>query len=187
MFWRLDVTAGVKTIRKRKILCEGRFKRFVVEKGWEFVERTNCWGIVGIIAMTEDEKVILVEQYRVPVKRRVIEFPAGLADGANGNEGESLKEAARREFLEETGYQAKKLALVARGPISSASSSDIMSLFWATGLKKVARGGGDSMESITVHEVSLSKVDAWLRKREKEGILVDSKIYAGLYLLTRNK
>ena len=168
---------------KRVTVYEGKFKRFVIENHWEFLERVNCWGIVAILAVTDDGKVILVEQHRVPVRKNVIEFPAGLADGANGNAGETLREAAKRELLEETGYAAKKMIFCTKGPISSASSSDIMAIFRAEGLRKVSKGGGDALESITVHEVPIDKIDRWLKRKEKEGKLVDSKVYAGLYLL----
>jgi ADP-ribose pyrophosphatase len=177
--------AAPKEPTQKVTLYEGKYKRLVREGDWEFIERVNCWGIVGILAMTDDKKVILVEQYRVPVGNRAIEFPAGLADGAGGSHGETLEETAHRELLEETGYQAERMIYCTEGPISSASNADIMVLYLAQGLKKVAPGGGDHLESITVHEVPLGEIDEWLGKKEKEGILVDSKIYAGLYLLTR--
>ncbi len=169
----------------RKTLYQGKFKRFVIEGKWEFIERINCWGIVAIVAMTDDKKVILVEQHRIPVGKQVIEFPAGLADGDNGNPGETLEQAARRELLEETGYQAQKMIFCTEGPISSASSSDVMTIFHAVGLKKVSAGGGDGTESIKVHEVPISRIDGWLLKKAKEGLLIDSRVYGGLYLLKR--
>lgn len=170
----------------KKILCKGKFKQFVIQDGWEFVERVNCWGIVAILAMTDERKVVLVEQFRIPVGKKVIEFPAGLADGVNGNSEETLEEAAKRELLEETGYEAARMTLCLRGPISPAANAEIMHLFRAEGLKKISKGGGDGTESIIVHETPLAEIDKWLCKKEKEGILIDSKVYAGLYLLTRN-
>lgn len=170
---------------KRKTLYEGKFKKFVIEDHWEFVERVNCWGIVAILALTDERKVILVDQHRIPVGKSVIEFPAGLADGAGGNENETLEDAAKRELLEETGYQAKKMIYCTQGPISAASTSDIMTIFRAEGLKKVAKGGGDNTESITVYEVPIETVDDWLDEKAKEGFLIDSKVYAGLYLLKK--
>ncbi len=168
---------------KRVIHYEGKFKRFVSLDEWEFVERVNCWGVVAILALTDDRKVVLVEQHRVPVRKNVIEFPAGLVDGANGSAGETLQEAAKRELLEETGYVAKKMIFCTKGPISSASSSDVMTIFRAEGLRKVSKGGGDAVESITVHEVPIEKIDRWLEQKQKEGKLIDSRVYAGLYLL----
>ena len=58
----------MKPTQKKKmrpiVLHEGDFLRMVREGRWEYIERNNCRGIVIILAMTDDEKVILVEQYR---------------------------------------------------------------------------------------------------------------------------
>ena len=70
-------SAQAKKIRPI-ILHEGDFLRMVREGEWEYIERNSCRGIVIILAMTDDQRVILVEQYRQPVHKRVIEFPAGL-------------------------------------------------------------------------------------------------------------
>jgi ADP-ribose pyrophosphatase len=174
-----------RTPRRAETLYEGRFKRLVREDGWEFMERVSASGIVVVLGVTDENKVILVEQYRVPVGRRVIEFPAGLARDTEQTRRESLAKAAERELLEETGYRARKLKLLVRGPAASASSRDLMSVFRAYGLQKVARGGGDETESIRVHEVDLKGIRAWLTKKERQGCLVDPKIYAGLYLLDK--
>ena len=48
---------------------------------------------------------------------------------------------------------------------------------------KVAKGGGDSTENITVHEVALEQVEKWLLTKEKEGCLIDPRIFAGFYHL----
>src|SRR5436190_21784999 len=89
-----------------EVLYEGKFRRYVRRGGWEYVARRNVTGIVGIIAVTDDGKLVLVEQFRPPVGKNVIEIPAGLAGDVAGSEHEALAEAARRELLEETGYEA---------------------------------------------------------------------------------
>lgn len=167
----------------RVTLYEGQYKRLVRENGWEFTERVHCSGVVVILPVTETGKVVLIEQYRVPVGKKVIEFPAGLASDSEVTRGESLIEAARRELLEETGYHASQMILCTSGPASAASSSDILTTFRAKGLVKVSEGKGDGTEMITVHEIRLQEIDRWLKTREKEGLLIDPKVYAGLYLL----
>ncbi|MDD5218412.1 MAG: NUDIX hydrolase [Candidatus Omnitrophica bacterium] len=171
---------------ERKILFEGKYRRFVLKDGWEFTERVGVGGIVAILAVTDQNKLLLIEQHRIPVGCHVIELPAGLAGDSEGCRGESLEAAARRELLEETGYEAGKLVLIGKGPASSAVSSDVIHLYRALDVRKVAEGGGDATESIKVHEVALEHFDEWVRGRQREGYLVDPKIFTALYLLMRN-
>ena len=169
---------------KAMILKKGRFMQLMRKGEWEYVERNNCSGIVIIVAMTDDQKVIFVEQYRPPVDKKVIEFPAGLVNDQRDAKTESFKRAAKRELIEESGYQAKDILLLLQGPVSSGSSGDLVTMVRATGLKKITKGGGvDESESIIVHEIDLNDVDAWLKTMESQGYLVEPKIYTGLYFL----
>jgi ADP-ribose pyrophosphatase len=169
-------------IPDRKVLAEGRYLRLVVENGWEFVERKSTTGIVVIVAVTEGGHLLLVEQFRPPVRGRVIELPAGLAGDVAGQEGEALADAARRELSEETGYEAASMTALGGGPPSSGTTSEVVTFFHAHGLRRTGRGGGDAQEDIEVHEVPRADAREWLRQREREGRLVDPKVYAGLAL-----
>ena len=167
------------------ILKQGNFMRFLRQGRWEYVERRNCTGIVIILAMTNDNKLILIEQLRIPVAKRVIEFPAGLVNDCNLKRKESLATAAQRELLEETGYRAQQMSKIMSGPTSAGSSADIVTILKADGIRKIHEGGGDHTEDITVHEVPLAEIEAWLTLKQKHGYLVDPKIYAGLYFLKK--
>lgn len=167
-------------------LYDGKYVRLVKQGKWEFVKRKNVTGIVVIAAVTDDRKVILVEQYRAPVGGRVIELPAGLAGDIAGQETEELAAAAKRELLEETGFEAERMEQVAVGPVSAGIVDEVMTLFSATGLRKVGPGEGDGSEDITTHEVPLADVEAWLAERQRrDRCLVDIKLYAGLYFARR--
>ena len=168
---------------KQKIIHEGKFLRFVRKGEWEYVQRNNCSAVVIIVAMTEDDHVLFVEQYRPPVGKVVIEFPAGLANDRRRKKKESSLSAAKRELLEETGYRAKKWVKILEGPVSSGSSADLVTLFLAHNARKIAIGGGDDLESIIVHAVSIKNVDQWLAKMKRKGCLIEPKIYTGLYFL----
>ena len=168
---------------KPKIIYEGKFLRFIRKGGWEYIQRNNCSGVVIIVAITEDDHLLFVEQYRPPVGKVVIEFPAGLVNDSKYRKNELIRSAAKRELLEETGYKAKKLVKILEGPISSGSNADIITMFQARDVKKVAEGGGDDLESIIVHKVPLKDVDQWLTKMKRKGCLIEPKIYTGLYLL----
>ena len=111
------------------------------------------------------------------------------ADFAKAKSGlkkkESLVEAAKRELLEETGYAAKNISVILRGPVSSGFTSDMATMVLATKVRKVTDGGGEAAEGedITVHTVPIKNVDRWLKSMEKKNRLVEPKIYAGLYLV----
>ena len=173
-------------IVSEKILHEGRFIRLIEENGWEYIQRHTCTGIVSIAAFTDDREAIFVAQFRPPSKKRVIEFPAGLMNDEAVDKEESIFEAAQRELLEETGYQAGRIVKLFAGPVSSGSSADIATLVRAFDVKKIAEGGGVEDEDIIVHTVSLSDIPQWLKTKEQEGCLIEPKVYTGLYFLTQS-
>ena len=165
-------------------ITSGKYLRLVIRDGWEYVERVNCTGVVIIVAKTAEDKVILVEQFRRPVGNKVIGFPAGLVNDHVYRRKESAASAARREFLEETGYLAGKITKFFEGPVSAGMCKDMVTIFHADKLKKVGEGGGvEDHENITVHEVPLKTVDAWLKRQQKKGLLVAPNVYAGIYFL----
>jgi ADP-ribose pyrophosphatase len=116
----------------------------------------------------------------------VIELPAGLAGDVPGEEDEALEAAARRELLEETGYQAKEMVRLFHGPPSAGITSEELTFFLAEGVERVAAGGGDPSEDITVHAVPLDTVADWLEEQARLGKRVDVKVYAGLHALDAN-
>jgi ADP-ribose pyrophosphatase len=160
---------------------EGQFLRLRKKGRWEYVERHKASGIVAILPITDQGEIVLVEQFRIPVGRRVLEIPAGIAGDLAGQESEALADAARREGLEETGYEAESMKFLTEGPPSAGLSTEFVTFFRARGLKKVGEGGGDGSENIVVHLVPLQELDAWIAKKRAEGCLVDYKIYAALY------
>jgi ADP-ribose pyrophosphatase len=167
------------------ILAEGKYLRLVARGHWEYAERTTATGAVAIVAITDSRRIVLVEQFRIPVGTNVIELPAGLAGDVVTEEPESLASTARRELLEETGYEASEMRLLTAGPTSAGLSNEVVTFFHATGLRKINAGGGDPHEQITVHEQPLDTLDEWLNEQAAQGTLVDPKIFAGLYLVDR--
>lgn len=162
------------------IITETKYLRLRRVNGWEFVERRNITGIVGIVPMTDDHHVILIDQYRPPVAARVIELPAGLAGDVAGQEDEAIQTAARRELLEETGYEAKHWRRLFHAVVSPGITNEEITFFLATGLTKTADGGGDESESINVHKVPLYGFQDWLHQKEREGFKIDMKVYIAM-------
>jgi ADP-ribose pyrophosphatase len=125
--------------------------------------------------------VIFIEQYRHPLGVKVIELPAGLVGDDPGAGGEEWLAAAKRELLEETGYASDNWKLLIEGPSSPGLTTERYSMYLAAPARQVGEGGGDESEDITIHVVPLDKTEVWLEEKRKAGLLVDPKIYAGLY------
>lgn len=164
-------------------LYQGRWLALKRRGRWEYAERVHPGGAVAILAVTDDARIVLVEQPRVPIGRTTIELPAGLVGDLAGASGEDVADAARRELEEETGYTCGDVELLHSGPTSAGMSTEFIHFVRAGGLHKVGAGGGDDTEDITVHEVSLAGIDAWLADRAARGDSVDPKLMAGLWLL----
>ena len=126
-----------------KTIAETKFLRLVERGSWSFVQRQSEVRIVAVVAVTNDGKLILVEQYRPPTDSRVIELPAGLAGDIVGQESESLQIAAERELLEETGYSAAKWKPLTTVTSSAGLTDERVAIFLARELQKTGPGGGD--------------------------------------------
>ncbi len=165
-----------------RVVYEGRYQRMIVRGTWEYSERTHAGGLAAIIvAVTPEDRVLFVEQFRVPLQARTIEMPAGLVGDIDA--GESIEVSAIRELEEETGWTAAHAEVLMVGPTSSGASNEKVAFVRATGLRKVGAGGGDASEDITVHEVPRIGAAAWLAARLGEGYELDAKLWAGLWMI----
>jgi ADP-ribose pyrophosphatase len=177
----------VESTGERDVLYQGNYLSLVRIDGWEFADRPGIDGVVVILAVTNDDRLVLTEQYRKPVDINVIELPAGLVGDVPGAEAEEFVVAAKRELEEETGYVADEWSELTAGPTSAGLCTEIATFFRAKGLMKQGPGGGDDHEEITVHEIPLTEIDGWLRTEAKRGSLIDPKVYTGLYFLLRER
>lgn len=169
----------------REILYDGQWLRMVRRGHWEYAERTHGNGMaVIIIAVTPEDHVLFVEQYRVPLGARTIEMPAGLVGDDHAED--TLASAAHRELIEETGWEPGRVEVLLTGPTSSGMSSERIAFVRASGLTRVGEGGGVDNEDITVHEVPRAQAPAWLVAKQREGFELDLKLWAGLWMIDRN-
>jgi len=166
-----------------EIIAAGSFLSLAKKGRWEYATRNKSSGVVIVVPLTDDGKLLFVEQFRPPVDRTVIEFPAGLAGDIAGREDEALADAATRELEEETGYRAAQMQRVYNGPSSAGLTDEISTIFLAKQLERVADGGGVGGEQITVHEVARADVHTWLERGQQEGFYVAARVYTGLYFL----
>lgn len=170
----------------RTLLYEGDWLRLVRRGQWESCERTHGKDglAVLVIAVTPDDHVLFVDQYRVPLGARTIEMPAGLV--GDDHDHDTLVSAAHRELVEETGWQAGRIEVLLTGPTSSGMSNERIAFARARDLVKVGEGGGVGNEDITVHAVPRATAPAWLMRKYAEGYELDLKLWAGLWMIDHN-
>lgn len=150
--------------------------KFVVAKKrgrWEYVARPG--GIrAAVILAVEDEQVLLVEQYRVPLGANCLELPAGLIGDHDADE--DALTSAGRELEEETGYRAERLEEVGEFFSSPGMLTESFTLVRARGLTRVSDGGGVDGEDIIVHRVKLNALQNFVAAKRAEGCLIDVKL-----------
>ncbi|EKE27696.1 MAG: hypothetical protein ACD_3C00169G0006 [uncultured bacterium (gcode 4)] len=144
------------------------------EHFYEVVERTNAKKIISALTVTQDEKIILINQYRIPQGRFCIESPAGLREDDN----EPIEETTRREILEETWYEPEKLIYIGQTPSSSGLTTELIDCYIWMNCKKVTNILAlDSAEDIQVIEVPLSEIDEFVNEiNNRVDITIDSKV-----------
>ncbi|MEO0475911.1 MAG: NUDIX hydrolase [Planctomycetota bacterium] len=163
------------------ILHRGRFLELRSINTWEYVHRHNATGIAAIIPLHTDQRFVFIEQYRPAVDAPVIDWPAGLA-GDEG-EAESMLNAAKRELLEETGYEASSWTPLGQTLSSPGLTDESVDFFLAEELTQVGPGGGVEGEGITCHEVPADELNQWITTMRRAGKRFDVKVYAGLGML----
>lgn len=147
---------------------------------WDYARRPNADACVGILAITDRQEILLVEQFRIPVGKKVLEVPAGLVGDEPEFRGESLAQSAARELLEETGYRAGNIVSLLASPTSAGMTPEITHLFHATALIRENPGGGTESEDITVHKIPLARLREFFSEKASAGMLIDFKIHAAL-------
>ncbi|SMO69335.1 NUDIX hydrolase [Gracilimonas mengyeensis] len=131
---------------------------------------------MNIIPLTNNNEVVLVEQYRYGIEEPTLELPGGMVDP-----GETPEETAKRELLEETGYDVTEL--ISLGSVSSnpAFLTNQTHMYLAKGCRKIQEQELDGNERINVH---LMPMDEFL-ELVKSGTVHHSLVVAAVakYLL----
>ena len=112
---------------------------------------------VNMVAITEDQKVLFVRQYRHGADEIMVELPAGVVE-----EGEELEAAARRELLEETGYAFDTIEYICELYANPATSGNLTYTYLLTGGKKIQEQELDNSEDIEVVEMSIEEARQFL-------------------------
>ncbi len=145
-------------------------------------EKVSHPGAVGIVPITEKGNILLVKQFRYPVKKVLMEIPAGKID-----KGEIPLECAKRELKEETGAAGGKLIHLKTFYSSPGFCNEIMHLFMAEGFKKGNKCPEDD-EFLEIVEIKMEDSLSFI----ESGRLKDAKTIIGIllaqnYLIKRDK
>ena len=158
----------------RNVEWQGKYIRVVRHGTWEFVER--CGGVHAVVILAEhDDKVVLIEQVRVPLgNRKCLELPAGLVGDEDPNA--TVEDTAIKELEEETGFTAERIEVIGEFFSSPGMVAEGFTLVRAHGLKRIGDGGGNEHEEIEVHFVSRTDVPAFVARKRAEGSAIDVKL-----------
>jgi ADP-ribose pyrophosphatase len=130
-----------------------------------YIVAGSSW--VNILAITEDQKIVIVQQYRHGTRQVMWEIPGGVID-----EGETPEEAATRELLEETGYAGKEAKIIGKVHPNPAYQTNICYTILIENAQKVQEPKLDSTEDIAVELVSEEKFEQMIISGEISHSLV---------------
>ena len=134
-------------------------------------------GAVAIVPLLSDKRVVLIEQFRKAVEEIILEIPAGKLE-----KRESPLSCAKRELVEETGYQAGKFKKIISYYPSPGFTTEIIHIFVATNLKRQYKKMNlDEDEFLKVKIVRLDKAIEYI----EQGKIKDSKTIIGLLLTAK--
>ncbi|KGR90404.1 ADP-ribose pyrophosphatase [Ureibacillus massiliensis 4400831 = CIP 108448 = CCUG 49529] len=142
-------------------------------------EIINHPGAVAIIAISDEGKLVLVEQYRKALERSIIEIPAGKLE-----KGEAPEQTARRELEEETGYGCQNLTYVQSFATSPGFADEIIHIFVATDLYQIEEKAAlDEDEFVSLMEVTVEEAE----KMVKDQRIFDAKTAFAVLWMKLNK
>ena len=168
------MTAEDNAALPAETMWAGRFITAIRQGSWEYVARRGGIEAAVIVAFDAQDRVVLVEQYRVPLGRRSLELPAGLV--GDDHAGEPVAHAAARELEEETGYRAGRMEELGFFHASPGMVTEGFTLLRAHDIVKVGDGGGAGDEAIEVHLVPRSEIAGFVAAKRAAGVAVDVKM-----------
>ena len=114
--------------------------------------------VASVVALTKDNEIVLVQEYKHGVQKEVLQIPSGYVD-----DGEDALEAAKRELLEETGYGDGNWVSLGKFTGSPGKLNHYYHFFLVTDVEKVSEPKQDAIEDLTVSLVPFSDVEEVLK------------------------
>ena len=142
-------------------------------------EHVKAGDAVEILAITEDNKIVMIQEPRTPIGKIILDLPAGMIE-----EGEEPVKAAIRELEEETGYLATNMEFLREYHPSVGYSNEKIKVYLATNLNETKQNL-DEEEDIKVIEVPIDEVIQMLNNNDF--ITASSTIAIMHYLLYKKK
>ena len=170
----------MKIIKTKEVYSCGLFRVTEDEAqdktGWKMKRSVvRHFGSAVMMAVDDDNRVMLVRQYRLPANQFLWELPAGKID-----EGENVLQAAKRELIEETGLRAKKWKKLVSFFPSPGYVEEKMTIFLAT---ELTHGESQPMEDERIETKWFSKKE--IRKLLESNKILDAKTMIGFLYWAR--
>ena len=116
---------------------------------------------VTAFALTKDNKVVMIKQYRHGIGEVTVETPGGVVD-----KGEAPETAIRRELLEETGYQFDNFECLGKVCANPSTADNYLYMFFAAGGEKITEQKLDDLEDVEVVVYSIDEVKQLLKENK---------------------
>lgn len=169
-----EQVADCRVFKVREDFCErdsdgAKHSFFVIE----------CPDWVNVIALTKEKEVVLIEQYRQGSEEIILEIPGGMIDT-----GEEPEAGARRELIEETGYESDKFVYLGKSRPNPAIQNNWMHHFLALDCEKTRETAFDEHESLLTRLAPLGEIPQLIRSEQ----ITHSLAVAAFYKMdNRNK
>jgi 8-oxo-dGTP pyrophosphatase MutT (NUDIX family) len=156
---RSEEIANCRVFTLRRDLCVRDTELDENEEHTFYVLECPSW--CNIIPLTDNNEVVLIEQFRQGIEKVTLEIPGGIVD-----EDETPENAATRELLEETGYAAREVVYLGKSHPNPAIQDNFVHHFLALGCEKKQDPQFDSSEHCTTRLVSLAEIDGLIAGEE---------------------
>ncbi len=165
-----------------KVLCKGKritlfSRKYMVDEKIVVRDVVHFGESVAILPLLDNDEVILINQFRAPLGRWILEAPAGIIE-----EGETYLEAARRELEEEAGYRAGKIKKMSSVHLSPGYSDELIHIVYAEDLEYVG-AHPEPTEFIKVVKMNIDEAVANILKSD----VADGKTLLALMLYKKMK